>query len=104
MSVPSQLSVVGFNDLPAAAASEPPLTTVRQPLVEKGEQAARLLMSSAQAGEPGVVRLEAKLMVRGTTAAAPALNVLRSANLSLAHKVTRRRAPLDPVGAVGAAR
>jgi DNA-binding LacI/PurR family transcriptional regulator len=42
--VPDDLSVVGFDDIPAAAWTNPPLTTVRQPIVEKGRLAARLLI------------------------------------------------------------
>ena len=44
--VPSELSVVGFDDIPEAAASEPGLTTVRQPLIEKGMVAGELLFAS----------------------------------------------------------
>ncbi len=42
--VPEDLSVVGFDDVPASAWTNPPLTTVRQPIVEKGRLAARLLI------------------------------------------------------------
>lgn len=42
--VPEDLSVVGFDDVPASAWTSPPLTTVRQPIVEKGRLAARLLI------------------------------------------------------------
>ena len=42
--VPEDLSVVGFDDIPAAAWTNPPLTTVRQPIVEKGRLAARILI------------------------------------------------------------
>jgi DNA-binding LacI/PurR family transcriptional regulator len=44
MDVPEDLSVVGFDDVPASAWTNPPLTTVRQPIVEKGRLAARLLI------------------------------------------------------------
>lgn len=42
--VPGDLSVIGYDDLPMAAWTNPPLTTVRQPIVEKGRIAARLLI------------------------------------------------------------
>jgi DNA-binding LacI/PurR family transcriptional regulator len=48
--VPTQLSVTGFDDVDAARRSEPPLTTVRQPIVEKGNLAARRLVA-LMAGE-----------------------------------------------------
>src|SRR4029077_21053042 len=42
--VPEDLSVVGFDDIPASAWTSPPLTTVRQPTVEEGRLAARILI------------------------------------------------------------
>jgi len=42
--VPRELSVVGFDDTPEAVRSRPPLTTVHQPLRDKGAAAARLLL------------------------------------------------------------
>src|ERR1700737_1024611 len=44
----ARLSVVGYDDLPMAAWPSPPLTTVRQPIVEKGRLAARLLIQRLQ--------------------------------------------------------
>ncbi|WBB68273.1 LacI family DNA-binding transcriptional regulator [Micromonospora sp. WMMD812] len=43
--VPDDIAVVGFDDVPYAAHTEPPLTTVHQPIREMGEAAARMLMS-----------------------------------------------------------
>jgi LacI family transcriptional regulator len=44
ITVPGQVAVVGFDDSPAALASEIPLTTVRQPSIEQGERMARTLL------------------------------------------------------------
>jgi DNA-binding LacI/PurR family transcriptional regulator len=44
LKIPDDLSVVGYDDLPMAAWTNPALTTVRQPIVEKGRLAARLLI------------------------------------------------------------
>ncbi|WP_405716786.1 LacI family DNA-binding transcriptional regulator [Streptomyces sp. NBC_00046] len=44
-SVPDDIAVVGFDDIPMAEHTEPPLTTVRQPTRRMGETAARLLLS-----------------------------------------------------------
>lgn len=44
ISVPDQVAVMGFDDSPAALASEIPLTTVRQPSIEQGERMARILL------------------------------------------------------------
>jgi DNA-binding LacI/PurR family transcriptional regulator len=64
--VPDDLSVVGFDDVPIASQVSPPLTTVRQPLVEKGRIAAELLFGRRQADAP--IILPAELVVRATTA------------------------------------
>jgi LacI family transcriptional regulator len=49
LSVPAELSVVGFDDAPGAQFSTPQLTTVRQPVAEMAETAARMLIGIAQA-------------------------------------------------------
>lgn len=71
--VPQDLSVVGFDDSSAASSSAPPLTTVRQPVVEMGRVALRTLLQLAR-GE-GVdshhVQLSTTLVVRGSTAPPP---------------------------------
>jgi DNA-binding LacI/PurR family transcriptional regulator len=66
--VPDDMSVVGYDDLPMAAWTTPRLTTVRQPIVEKGRLAARLLIQQLQgkvvASPPP---LETSLVVRNST-------------------------------------
>jgi DNA-binding LacI/PurR family transcriptional regulator len=64
--VPDDLAVVGFDDIPMASQISPPLTTVRQPLVDKGRIAAELLFGRRSAAAPIVLPTE--LVVRGTTA------------------------------------
>jgi LacI family transcriptional regulator len=77
--VPDDLSVVGFDDIPESAATEPPLTTVRQELQRLGAAAVELLRhrlgGAGGAGQPGGgtdvpahVRLPTTLVERGTTA------------------------------------
>lgn len=44
VNVPEEIAVVGFDDLPEAARSNPPLTTIRQPMQQIGEEAARMLI------------------------------------------------------------
>lgn len=44
-SVPDDVAVIGFDDIPIASHTQPALTTVRQPSREMGEAAARMLLS-----------------------------------------------------------
>lgn len=68
--VPEDLSVVGFDDLVFTQWSDPPLTTVRQPLLRLGVTAAELLLDLADGRELEHDRIElpTKLVVRGSTA------------------------------------
>jgi DNA-binding LacI/PurR family transcriptional regulator len=62
LDVPGELSVVGFDDVPGAAYSAPPLTTVRQPLEEKGAAAGRVVLERPE--EPIELLLTTELVVR----------------------------------------
>jgi len=68
--VPRDLSVVGYDDIPIAAREQPALTTVHQPLDEKGASAARLLLSPVY-DVNAHIELPTHLVVRATTAPAP---------------------------------
>jgi len=70
LEVPKDLSVIGYDDIPEAQRANPPLTTVRQPIVEKGEQAAELLVETLQ-GQPisKHCTLPTELIVRASVAA-----------------------------------
>ena len=52
LSIPEDLSVVGFDDTPLASRMWPPLTTVRQPIREMAETAAGLLMDRLNGKTP----------------------------------------------------
>lgn len=68
--VPEDLSVAGFDDIPRAALVRPALTTIRQPLFDKGATAASLLLSAIDgAGPVPATRhlLPTELVVRGST-------------------------------------
>jgi len=70
---PDEVSVVGFNDMPFSEEFGPGLTTVRVPLAEMGEEAARLLVRTL-GGEvlaPRVLTMPVALVKRNSTARGP---------------------------------
>ncbi len=68
ISVPQDVSVVGFDNIPAAASADPPLTTVHQDHAEKGRLAGRMLVAQLhEEGSPGTGLLATRLVVRGST-------------------------------------
>jgi DNA-binding LacI/PurR family transcriptional regulator len=67
LSVPDDLSVIGMDDVPAAAVVTPALTTIRQPLVEKGQAAGRILLGQRSGRRKTVFPVE--LIERESTAA-----------------------------------
>lgn len=69
-SVPGDISVVGFDDIPEAAYLIPPLTTVRQDFDEVGRRAIRILRS-AISDEPAPERLIGPELVVRASATAP---------------------------------
>ncbi|MDT5033416.1 MAG: hypothetical protein QOC94_3587 [Actinoplanes sp.] len=65
--VPSDVAVIGFDDFEISQYSDPPLTTVRQPIVDMGRTMARLMIGLVNSS-PGVrsVVLPVELVVRGS--------------------------------------
>lgn len=68
--IPDDLSVVGYDDVPAAEWLWPPLTTVRQPVVHMAEQAARMLFTLISGEALAISRLtvDVSLVTRQSTA------------------------------------
>lgn len=66
LSIPGDLAVVGYDDIPAAATLQPPLTTVRTSYYDFGARATELLLDliAGRALAPQRVELEAPLVVR----------------------------------------
>lgn len=88
--VPDDVSVVGFDDIMSAAFLNPSLTTVRQPLRQMGETAARILLErlGGRDDHEEFVTVAPELVVRGSTGPPPAPKA-------------RRRRVADPVAAGG---
>jgi DNA-binding LacI/PurR family transcriptional regulator len=70
--VPSQVSVVGYDDLPESRFFEPPLTTIHHDFVLQGERCVEVLLRliKQEPVEPPLELLSPELVVRGSTAAA----------------------------------
>jgi DNA-binding LacI/PurR family transcriptional regulator len=63
-SVPADVAVIGFDDLPVAMHTEPKLTTVHQPVPALGREAARMLIELLDGEQPAPIILPTDLVVR----------------------------------------
>lgn len=66
--IPEDIAVVGFDDIPNAATSIPPLTTIRQPIVKLGSVAAQMLIEKIERPETQLCRivLPTELVIRNS--------------------------------------
>jgi DNA-binding LacI/PurR family transcriptional regulator len=62
--VPTDVAVVGYDDIATAAYFHPSLTTIRQPIVEAGRALVELLVAQLAGQRPGAVLLPTELVVR----------------------------------------
>jgi DNA-binding LacI/PurR family transcriptional regulator len=70
LTVPGDLSVMGFDDLPLASYLNPALTTIRQPMRDMGRQAVGILFHLLDGGNAeNSRRVSGELIVRESTAA-----------------------------------
>jgi LacI family transcriptional regulator len=69
VSVPGEMSLAGFDDVPVVRDLTPPLTTVALPLEELGERAMELAIKGARGGRSRILRLPGEVVLRGSTAA-----------------------------------
>ena len=75
LSIPKDISVVGFDDIPQAASSQPALTTVRQDHHEKGLRAGNALVAMLRGEMLNASELlPVQLIARETTGSAPNLD------------------------------
>jgi DNA-binding LacI/PurR family transcriptional regulator len=73
LSVPREVSVVGYDDSAFMNCTDPPLTTVRQPIEAMGKAAVALLVNQMEnlSVYPEELLFEPELVVRGSTGPAP---------------------------------
>ncbi|MDP4504836.1 LacI family DNA-binding transcriptional regulator [Nonomuraea turcica] len=62
--VPDDVAVVGFDDIEAAKYTEPPLTTLRHPVIEQAAAMVRLLLGLFEDGPADPVILPTELVIR----------------------------------------
>ncbi len=71
--VPEDVSVIGFDDIPLASITEPPLTTIRQNRKNIGMLAMTVLSELCDHVPIALVQIRPQLIIRGSTAKAPEL-------------------------------
>lgn len=70
ISIPRDLAIIGYDDIPYAESAAIPLSTVRQPVDQLAREALRLVLRDpmpATLGDDEVIRLAPELVVRGST-------------------------------------
>jgi LacI family transcriptional regulator/LacI family repressor for deo operon, udp, cdd, tsx, nupC, and nupG len=69
LQIPKDISIIMFDDLPWAAAIDPPLTTVKQPGYEMGKKAADLFFNRIENPEGSIteIKMVPKLIIRSST-------------------------------------
>jgi DNA-binding LacI/PurR family transcriptional regulator len=69
LAIPSQLAVIGVDDMPLSSYFDPPLTTMRQDMPQIGQEATRILLDIVQKKHTAMraVKFPARLVVRQST-------------------------------------
>ncbi len=67
LSIPDDLSLIGFDDIDMAAYTIPPLTTIRQPRLELGQRAMQMILDLLAGQIPENQVIDGELVVRQTT-------------------------------------
>lgn len=73
LSVPEDVSIIGFDNAPTASSVWPPLTSVHQPMADLGEAATRLLIERLEGRAPPLAQQLDYYLVKRASAAAPPL-------------------------------
>jgi DNA-binding LacI/PurR family transcriptional regulator len=65
--IPADVAVIGFDDVEISRLSDPPLTTIRQPIVDIGRTMAAQMLTLVEGETPGPVILPTSLILRAST-------------------------------------
>ncbi|MGN9164266.1 LacI family DNA-binding transcriptional regulator [Tissierellaceae bacterium HCP3S3_D8] len=66
--VPREVKVIGFDDIQVSQYMDPPLTTIKQPIYEMGEEAVKMLVAIIEREEVNMVKiLKTELIERGSS-------------------------------------
>ena len=95
LQVPSDVAVIGFDDIEDARFSTPPLTTVRQPLYQQGEAALLDAVWTVRNTKDGTTR-------SGRTTVSEPVPDREYASLAAAHSRALGRLSADLAGAIQA--
>jgi LacI family transcriptional regulator len=95
LNVPEDISVIGFDDIREAAYQSPSLSTVRQPLREMGEIAARTLVDRIEGRKNSILEIALKptLIARESTAKAPVRSQRRRGYVNAGRPLTSESQP-----------
>lgn len=112
LSVPEDISVIGFDDITGATYHQPSLTTVQQPLAEMGRRGAQILLDRIQGASteyPEEIIMEPKLVIRESTCRAKsnakqAKTVASLAQPALASKAAPKAKAITEPKATGTAK
>jgi DNA-binding LacI/PurR family transcriptional regulator len=68
LSIPGDVAVAGFDNIPLAAFTAPPLTAVEQPIAQQGEETARFPLERIRGrSQDRAATMECRLIVRQST-------------------------------------
>lgn len=68
LNIPGDIAIAGFDNIPLAAFTTPPLTTVEQPIAQQGQEAARFLLERIRGrSQDCTAIMECRLVVRQST-------------------------------------
>ena len=69
LNIPNDISMIGFDDFPLPMPTDPPLTTIRQPISNFGKEALKMLLDIIENGQDPTrqVILKSELIIRGST-------------------------------------